>query len=86
MDVQSTVLADAGLTPRQAEAFILRHRDDLPEPQAARLMQVGERRVRRLVSEARRRLACRGVVAPALPVGRPRSHTVTGNRWNFDTL
>jgi DNA-binding CsgD family transcriptional regulator len=72
------------LPPRQREAITLRY-SDVSEPETARRLQISTRRVRYLVSAARRRLAVAGHEVKPLPVGRPKYSTETGS-MNFDSI
>jgi DNA-directed RNA polymerase specialized sigma24 family protein len=80
-----TLEALSPLTPRQCEAIELRY-SGVPEKETARRLEISGRRVRYLVSAARRRLARRGHDVRPLPVGRPKSAVATGDAMNFDDL
>lgn len=74
------------LTKRQREAVECRYGRDLPEPDTASRMAVSPRRVRYLLSGARRRLSLAGVQLPPLPVGRPRSALERRVAPDFDKI
>ncbi len=75
------------LPPRQREAVIFRHGQGRTENDTARLMSVGARRVRRLIEEARHRLASRhNIRLPLIPQGRPPGQTLTNRSFAFDSI